>query len=89
MNNNLSIIDIKLLISRLLYPSFYFQIYEDILLNNKKEIIITKITKRLPEYELYLSNLINYFKNYYDIDLIKTRNSKFKSFIPHIVDKLR
>ena len=70
-NNNLNIIDIKLLIARLLYPSFYFELYEDILIKNKSENIIVGIVNKLPEYEKYLDNIINYFSNYYEIDSIR------------------
>ena len=65
--NNLSVTDIKILISRLLYPSFYFDMYEDILIDNKSEKIIIPIIDRLPSYEKYLANIINYFKKWYDV----------------------
>lgn len=70
-NNNLSLIDVKLLISRLLYPSFYFDMYEDILIDNKEEKIILEIISRLDEYEGYLNNIISFFKTYYDVDEIE------------------
>lgn len=69
-NNNLTLTDIKLLVSRLLYPSFYFDMYEDILINNKEEQIITNITSKSNNYELFLSQIITYLKQYYDIDEI-------------------
>ncbi len=66
--NELSITDVKLLISRVLYPSFYFELYEDILINNKDEKIIVPIINALSRYEKYLNFVITYFKNKYDID---------------------
>lgn len=78
MNNNLSIIDIKILVARLMYPSFYFKLYEDILIDGKSEIMITKITSRLPEYERYLSRVINYFKERYEIDDIPWLKNSLK-----------
>ena len=66
--NELSITDVKLLISRVLYPSFYFELYEDILINNKDEKIIVPIINALSRYEKYLNSVITYFKNKYDID---------------------
>ena len=69
--NYLSIVEVKLLISRLLYPSFYFEMYEDILINNKEEKIILNIISRLDQYEDYLSNIIDFFKSKYAIDEIE------------------
>lgn len=69
-NNHLDIIDIKLLISRLMYPSFYFDLYEDILVNGESEKIIIKIIDRLPHYEKYLASIISYLKNMYDVNEI-------------------
>ncbi len=64
----LSIYDVKLLISRVLYPSFYFDTYEDIFINNKDEKIINNYISRSNEYEKYLSNIIDYFKIRYPIE---------------------
>ena len=69
--NYLSLTDIKLLISRLLYPSFYFDMYEDILIDNKEEKIILNIISQLDEYEEYLNKVITFFKKYYNIDEIQ------------------
>lgn len=68
--NYLSLIDVKLIISRILYPSFYFNLYENILVNNEDEKILVSIINNLDKYELYLANIINYFKRYFDIDEI-------------------
>ena len=70
-NNHLSFMEVKLLISRLLYPSFYFDLYEDILIDNKEEKIILDIVSRLDEYEDYLGNVISFFKINYDIEEIE------------------
>ena len=72
--NHLSKTDVLLLVSRILYPSFYFELYEDILIDKKDEIIITKIINKLPEYEKYLSSVIKYFKHIYDIPEISWLN---------------
>ena len=69
-NNNLTLTEVKLLISRLLYPSFYFEMYEDILIDNKEEKIILDVISRLDEYEEYLSKVISFFKVNYDIEEI-------------------
>lgn len=70
-NNYLSFMEVKLLISRLLYPSFYFDMYDDILIDNKEEKIILEVISKLDEYEEYLNKIISFFKNNYDIDEIE------------------
>lgn len=69
--NYLSLFEVKLLISRLLYPSFYFEMYEDILIDNKEEKILLNIISRLDEYESYLDNIIVFFRRYYDIEEVE------------------
>lgn len=69
-NNNLSLNEIKLLVARLLYPSFYFDMYDDILIDNKEEKILLDIIVKLDQYEEYLSQIISFLKRYYDIDEI-------------------
>ena len=64
----LSLMEVKLLIARLLYPSFYFEMYEDILIDNKEEKILMEIISRLDDYEDYLAQVIGFFKVNYDID---------------------
>lgn len=68
--NSLSLSEVKLLVARLLYPSFYFEMYEDILINGKDEKILINIISRLDEYETYLYNVISFLKNYYNIEEI-------------------
>ncbi len=65
--NPLSLTDVKLLIARLMYPSFYFELYDDILIYNQDERIIEKVINRLPEYEKYLAMIIKYFQKWYDV----------------------
>lgn len=69
-NNNLSVEEIKLLISRIIYPSFYFNLYDDILINHKNEKILLNIISKLDEYEFYLNQIINGLANHYNIDPI-------------------
>ena len=74
--NHLSITEIKLLISRILYPSFYFELYEDILLYSESETIILKFTNKLPQYEIYLSSIITFFNHYYNLPKVDWLNRK-------------
>ena len=59
--------DVVMLLARVLYPSFYFNMYEDIMINSKEEKIITNITSRLDKYELYLARVFKYFNNFYNL----------------------
>lgn len=72
----ISLMEVRLLISRILYPSFYFDLYEDILINGQDEKIIIPIIKKLEDYQLYLAKIISYFKKYYDIESIDWLNKK-------------
>lgn len=67
-NNYLSIMEVKLLIARLLYPSFYFDMYEDIMIDEKEEKIITNILTKIDEYEIYLAKLIEMISSKYGVD---------------------
>lgn len=58
---------IQLIISRILWPSFYFEIIDAIIKEQENEASILKITSRLNEYEIYLKEIFNYFKKYYPI----------------------
>ena len=49
-----------LLMSRLLFPSFYFDIYEDIVNGYSKEKEIIKILKRADEYIEYIKYIYNF-----------------------------
>ena len=69
--NPLSLMEVKLLVARLLYPSFYFEMYEDILIDNKEEKIILEVLSRLDDYEEYLSNVIVFLKGNYEIEEIE------------------
>lgn len=61
--------DVVLLLARVLYPSFYFNMYEDIMINSKEEKIITNITSKLDKYELYLAMVFKYFNNFYNLPI--------------------
>ena len=74
--NNLSLNEVKLLISRILFPSFYFELYEDIFNYNKDEKILNNIISRIDEYEEYLNSIIIYFKRFYPIDEIEWLKKK-------------
>jgi len=58
---------IRLLFARILYPTFYFDLYEDIILNKKGEEDILNITTKVNDYEKYLYNIYLYLRKFYPI----------------------
>lgn len=70
-HNILSQDEAKMLVARLLYPSFYFNLYEEVLNNGKDETIFLEIIKKLNDYERYLNRLIEMIRKRYDVDEIK------------------
>lgn len=65
-----------LLFIRLLFPSYYFDFYEQVLLENKSEQELLKIISKSDQYTFFLKKLYNYIKmtqNMPDIEwIIKT-----------------
>ena len=66
--NYFSYYGVCLIISRVIYPSFYFDIIDDIINGKRDESCILKITSRCSEYEKYLNDVFLYFRKYYDIN---------------------
>jgi len=65
---------IQLIIARVLWPSFYFEIYDGVLNNKMNESAVLKITSRISDYEKYLADVFRYFHKYYPIDDIAWLN---------------
>ncbi len=82
-HNYFSLYGIHLLISRVLYPSFYFEVYDNVVSKRCSEAEVLKITSRIDEYEHYLADVFKYFKKFYptleEIEWIKKRGSS-----PHL-----
>lgn len=66
-HNYYSIYGIRVLFSRLLYPSFYFDMYDQIISGRKEEKELNKIINRITDYEYYLYNIYLYLRKFYDI----------------------
>ena len=66
-HNYFSFYGMSLLIARIIYPSFYFELYDEIIQGLTNESTILKITSRIDEYEDYLNDILNYFHKYYAI----------------------
>ena len=58
----------QLVIARVLWPSFYFEVYDGVLKGQLNESIVLKITSRISEYEKYLMDVFSYFKKFYPIE---------------------
>lgn len=74
--NYYSLFAIRILFARLLYPSFYFTIYDSVITNKIKEDEILKITSRINEYENYLYEIFLYLKKFYNIPEIEWLKKK-------------
>ncbi len=70
-NINLNSEEYKLLFSRLLFITPYYDIYEKVIDNELEENEIKKITNKLDEYEKYLKKIYLYLKRYINIDTIE------------------
>ena len=65
--------------ARILYPSFYFEMYDAIINHQANESEVMRITSRIDEYENYLADIWKYFHKYYqikDIPWITARNQQ-------------
>lgn len=61
---------IRLLISRIIYPSFYFDIYENILTQKQTEKDLLPIINRINDYEYYLKEILTYLTKFYNTEEI-------------------
>ncbi|MBE6156404.1 MAG: hypothetical protein E7161_01525 [Firmicutes bacterium] len=59
-----------MLYARLLYPSYYFDLYEDIMNNNSNEERLVKIISRVNEYELFLRKAYDEISKYTHLEKI-------------------
>lgn len=66
--------EMNMLYARLFYPTYYFDLYEDMIIDEEEEQKIIKIINKREEYEKLLSEFYEYFKKYvrlYEIEWIK------------------
>lgn len=62
---------IRILFSRILYPSFYFNTYDKIISGKTEEKELNKIISKINNYEIYLYNIYLYLRKYYNIPSIE------------------
>lgn len=49
----------ELVIARMVFPSYYFDKFDDIVLNNKEQSILNNVVNKQNEYNNYIKNIIN------------------------------
>ncbi len=69
--NYYSIYGMGLLFGRILYPEFYFDIYDGIINGEIEERNVLLMIEKINEYEEYLYKIYWYFKKYYDIPYVE------------------
>lgn len=69
--NRYSLYGIRVLYARIIYPSFYFKLYDEIFREKKEEKEVNKIINRINEYEIYLKDIYLYLNKYYNIPNIE------------------
>lgn len=67
---NITEFESRILFSRLLYPSYYFDIYEKIIDGSKSENELLRIIDRVDEYEDFLSDIYHYLNKKNPIPLV-------------------
>ena len=69
--SNLNIVEGLLFLSRMLYPTYYFDLFEEIISNKKDENEIQKITSLASDYEIILKRIYKYYQNKFNFPLIE------------------
>ena len=70
-NFNFNLSEILLFLARLLYPSYYFDIYDEIIQERLNEDSIKKYIKKNTSYEIFLKKIYKYIKLRYKIPEIE------------------
>ncbi len=70
-NNNLTEDELKLLFCRMLFPTTYFDIYEDIVIDGVDEKELIPIITKINNYEKLLKKIYEVLFQYYYIDVIE------------------
>ena len=69
--SNLTLEEHILFFSRMLYPTYYYDMIEKILKNEKEEKEILNIISRVDEYENIIKKLYKYYKTFINLPLIE------------------
>lgn len=65
IESNINSYDFNLVVARLIYPDYYFDLFDDYLINSDDKLLdsINKIINRVDEYEKYVYMICNYVKS--------------------------
>lgn len=69
--NRFSLYGIRVLLARIIYPSFYFKLYDDIIKGNKDEKELNFFINNTDKYEEFLYNIYLYLNKFYNIPEIE------------------
>ena len=70
-NTNLTINDHISFLARMLYPTYYFDLFEEIISGKKQDAEIKKITDLTSEYEILLKNIYKHYRKTINIEPIE------------------
>ena len=70
-NNNFTIYSLSLLYARLLYPTYYFDLYEKVMNNKEDEELLIPIIEKSNQYEEFLAQAFFEINKYAPIDRIE------------------
>ena len=60
-----------LFLARLIYPTYYFDLYEEIIKKIKEDEEIKKITNKVDDFEKIIKKVYNYYKTFLPISKIE------------------
>ncbi len=70
-NARLTTAEYYLFLARMLYPTYYFDLYEEIISGKQEEKVIKKITDKVSDYEIVLKKIYNYYQSFLPITPIE------------------
>lgn len=68
-NTKLSTYEYYLFLARLIYPTYYFDLYEEIITDRKKDEEIKKITDKVSDFEKIIKTVYLYYKSFLPIKI--------------------
>ena len=74
-HNFYSLYGMRVLYARIIYPSYYFKLYDDIVSGKKDEKELNTIIDKVYEYQVFLYRMGLFLKKFYDIPIIEWTSS--------------
>lgn len=68
---NLSSEECLLFLARMLYPTYYFDLYEDIISGVDRKTELKKVISKVDDYQYIIKNIYRYYRNYLSITPIE------------------